>query len=72
MFKKRTELVKPIQDKVYNAVKSIAEKLNLAIIFDKANDILLAHTNPKYDKSEDVLMYLGISKTKTGNTHKKR
>jgi len=76
LFKKRMELVKPIQDKVYNAVKSVAEKSNLAIIFDKANDMLLAHSNPKYDKSEDVLIFLGVSKTKSGNggsnSHKKR
>jgi outer membrane protein len=76
LFKKRMELVKPIQDKVYNAVKSLAEKSNLAIIFDKANDMLLVHANAKYDKSEDVLILLGVSKTKSGNggsnSHKKK
>ena len=76
LFKKRMELVKPIQDKIYNAVKAVAESSKLAIIFDKANDMLMVHANSKYDKSEDVLIYLGVSKTKSGNgggnSHKKR
>src|SRR6185437_4131445 len=76
LFKKRMELMKPIQDKVYNAVKSVAEKSKLAIVFDRANDLLLLHVNPKYDKSEEVLAFLGVSKTKFGNGgsnfHKKR
>ena len=79
LFKKRMELVKPIQDKVYNAVKSVAEKAGLAIIFDKASDMMMLYANPKYDKSDDVLVFLGYSKTKSGSssggsnsgTHKK-
>src|SRR5579863_3564922 len=39
LFKKRQELVKPLQDKIYNAVQDMAEKENLAIIFDKASDL---------------------------------
>jgi outer membrane protein len=62
LFKKRMELVKPIQDKVYNAVKTVAEKAGLAVIFDKNSDLTMLYTNPKYDKSEDVLTYLGYNK----------
>ncbi len=76
LFKKRMELVKPIQDKIYNAVKAVAESSKMAIIFDKANDMLMIHANAKYDKSEDVLNYLGVSRTKSGNggsnSHKKK
>jgi outer membrane protein len=64
LFKKRMELVKPIQDKVYNAVKAVAEKSGLAIIFDKASDMMMLYASSKYDKSEDILIYLGVSKTK--------
>jgi outer membrane protein len=67
LFKKRMELVKPIQDKVYNAVKSVAEKAGLAIVFDKASDMMMLYAKPKYDKSEDVLIFLGVSKTKSGS-----
>lgn len=62
LFKKRMELVKPIQDNVYNAVKTVAEKAGIAIIFDKASDMMMLYANPKYDKSDDVLTYLGYNK----------
>ncbi len=62
LFKKRQELVKPIQDKVYNAVRVVAEKAGLAIIFDKGGDLTMLYTNTKYDKSEDVLKYLNVKK----------
>ncbi|HEX7414012.1 MAG TPA: OmpH family outer membrane protein [Bacteroidia bacterium] len=67
LFKKRMELVKPIQDKVYNAVKTVAEKAGLAIIFDKASDMMMLYASPKYDKSDDILTFLGYSKTKSGS-----
>lgn len=59
LFKKRQELVKPIQDKVYNAVKEIAEKQTFAVIFDKSSELTMLYANPKYDKSEDVLESMG-------------
>jgi outer membrane protein len=63
LFSKRMELVKPIQDKVYNAVKQVAERSGLAFIFDKAGQVSLLYTNSKYDKSEDVLNFLGYNKS---------
>lgn len=59
LFKKRQELVKPIQDKVYNAVKAIAEKGGYSIVFDKASDMTMLFTSPKLDKSDDVLNQMG-------------
>ena len=60
LFKKRQELVKPIQEKVYNAVKKIAEEGSFAFILDKASDSLtMLYSNAKYDKSDDVLQALG-------------
>ena len=63
LFSKRMELVKPIQDKVYSAVKQVAERGGLAFIFDKAGQVSLLYTNSKYDKSEDVLNFLGYNKS---------
>lgn len=62
LYKKRQALVKPIQDKVYNAVKSIAEKGAYSIIFDKASDITMLYSSPKLDKSDAVLKLLGLLK----------
>jgi outer membrane protein len=64
LFNKRMELVKPIQDKVYSAVKQVAERSGLAFIFDKAGQVSLLYSNSKYDKSEDVLSFMGYNKSK--------
>jgi outer membrane protein len=60
LFKKKQELVKPIQDKVYNAVKKLATEQNYAVIFDKSGDLIMLYTNPKYDKSDDILTAMGF------------
>jgi outer membrane protein len=62
LFKKRQELVKPIQDKVYNAIKVVAEKSGLGFVLDKSGQISILYANNKYDKSDDVLVYLGYKK----------
>jgi outer membrane protein len=62
LFKKRQELVKPLQDKIYNAVKQVAEKNGLAIVLDKAGQVSILYANTKYDKSEEVLTAMGYNK----------
>jgi outer membrane protein len=60
LYKKRQELVKPIQDEIFNAVKTIAEEGNYALIFDSsASGLSMLYTDPRYDKSDDVLSKLG-------------
>lgn len=59
LYKKREELVKPIQDEVYNAVKAIANEDGYAVIFDTASGPTMLYTNPRYDISDEVLKRLG-------------
>lgn len=59
LFKKRQELIKPIQEKVYNAINEIAKDENLAFVFDKAGCMTIAYAKVKYDISDDVLRHLG-------------
>jgi outer membrane protein len=59
LFKKRQELVKPIQDQVYNAVKEISIEQGFAVIFDTASNPSIMYSNPKSDKSDEVLQKLG-------------
>ena len=59
LFKKRQELIKPIQDKVYEAIKELATTGNYAVIFDKSGDLNMLYTDPKFDKSEEVLNKMG-------------
>jgi outer membrane protein len=58
-MKRKRELIKPIQDEVYNAVKEIAVEGNYAVIFDTSSGPSLLYTNPRYDLSDDVLEKLG-------------
>jgi outer membrane protein len=61
LFTKRQELIKPIQDEVYRVVKEIATEGNFAVIFDTASGANMLYTNPKYDKSDEVLEKLGYN-----------
>jgi outer membrane protein len=60
LFKKRQELVKPIQDKVYNAVQKISSMRGYDFVLDKSEGITIIFADPKLDKSEDVLKELGV------------
>ena len=60
LFKKRQELIKPIQDKVYNAVQKLAVQRGYDFILDKSEGITVIFADPKLEKSEDVLRELGI------------
>lgn len=62
LFKKRQELVKPIQDKVYNAIQEYATEKSLDLVFDKSSGVNIIFANPQYDKTDDVLKKLGIEK----------
>jgi outer membrane protein len=61
MFKKRQELVKPVQDRVYNSVQKMATSKSFDIIYDKSADLSVFYNDPKLDKSDDVLRDLGIT-----------
>ncbi|OYW20457.1 MAG: hypothetical protein B7Z54_01105 [Sphingobacteriales bacterium 12-47-4] len=60
LFKKRQELVKPVQDKVYNAVQKLAVQRGYDFILDKSEGITVIFADPKLDKSEDILKELGV------------
>ncbi|MCK9290675.1 MAG: OmpH family outer membrane protein [Bacteroidales bacterium] len=59
LFKKRAELVQPIQEKIYNAMMEIAETKNYAFIFDKASGATMLYANPRLDLSDEVLDQVG-------------
>lgn len=61
LFKKRQELVKPIQEKIYNAIEEIANSNNYAVVFDKGGSLTMMYANPKFDISDQVLDHLGAS-----------
>jgi outer membrane protein len=60
LFKKRQELIKPIQDKVYNAIQKMAGQRGYDFVLDKSEGNTIIFADPKLDKSEDVLKELGV------------
>ena len=62
LFKKRQEFVKPVQDRVFNAVQKMASSKGYDMVLDKAGGVTLFYADPKLDRSEDVLKILGINK----------
>ena len=60
-FQKRQELIKPIQDRVYDAMQKVASKRNYSFVFDKANQSNLVYADAKFDISDEVLKEMGIT-----------
>ena len=59
LYKKREELVKPIQDALYKALKELSAEGGYAVIFDSASGASILYSNPRYDLSDEVLKKLG-------------
>lgn len=59
-FLKKQELVKPLQDKIFEAVEKVCKKKKIAIMFDKAGDLVMLYTNPAHDYTDFVLEELGL------------
>jgi outer membrane protein len=59
-FLKKQELIKPLQDKVFDAVEKVAKSNRLAIVFDKAAELVMIYTDPRHDYTDFVLEELGL------------
>jgi len=55
LFKKRKELIEPIQEEIYDAIRALAKEKGYDFIMDKGTNSNILFTNPKYDKSQQVL-----------------
>lgn len=61
-MKKRQELISPIQDAIYNAVKEIATQKGYDAVIDRASAQSMIFASPRIDISNEVLLKLGYSK----------
>jgi len=59
LYGKRQELIRPIQDKVYDAVQQLAANSKYAVIFDSSSDLIMLYSSPNLDKSDKVLENMG-------------
>lgn len=55
LYRKQDEFVKPIQNKIFNAIKEVAIEEGYDFVFDKSGEILLLYANEKYDLTQKVL-----------------
>lgn len=61
LYKKRSELIKPIQDKVFNAIQEYADDRGFSMIFDRAGGSTILYANARFDKSDDILRKMGYT-----------
>jgi outer membrane protein len=59
LYVKRQELIKPIQDKIYDAIQQLAANNKYQVIFDSSSDLIMLYKNNNFDKSDKVLDLLG-------------
>jgi len=59
-FLKKQELIKPLQDKLFDAVGKVAKTNRLAIVFDKSAELVMIYTDPRHDYTDFVLEELGL------------
>ncbi len=60
LFQKRVELMKPIQDKLAEAMAKVARKRKLSFLFDRAGDLSIVYADPTHDYSDIVMEELGL------------
>lgn len=59
-FLKKQELIKPLQDKIFDAVEKVAKSNRLAMVFDKAGELVIVYTDPRHDYTDFILEELGL------------
>ena len=62
LFKARQKLIKPLQDKIYDALKDMADRNNYSVVLDLASSSNILYSNTRYDKTEFIIKKVGKSK----------
>ena len=60
LFEKQTELMEPVQNKVFNVIQEVAEEEELDFVFDRSGDIIFLYAKPEYDITPLVLEKLEV------------
>ncbi len=64
MYNLRKQLIKPVQDQVYNAVQTIASRKKYDFVFDKSSDLVMLYSNKKHDISDLIVKMININQRK--------
>ncbi len=60
LYLKKKELIKPVQDEVFEAIEKVCRENRLAIMFDKAGELIMIYTDPRHDYTDFVLETLEL------------
>ena len=60
LTQKSNTMIKPIQEKMMKAVQEVAESNDIDMIFDKNSEVMMLYASPRYNKSDDVIIKLGL------------
>ena len=60
LFQKQSELLQPLQSKIFDAIDRVAKRNGIAILFDKASGLSMIYTDPRHDYSDFVIEELGL------------
>lgn len=63
LFQQQTQLIRPIQERVLQALRQVAEEQGYDFVFDRSGSLLFLYARPQYDLTDLVLQKLGISAT---------
>lgn len=70
MYNFRKQLIKPVQDQVYNSVQTIASRKKYDFVFDKSSDLVMLYSNKKHDISNLVVKMINIDQKKQAKKDK--
>ncbi|OJJ16661.1 outer membrane chaperone Skp [marine bacterium AO1-C] len=60
LFQRRQELIKPAQEELHKAVKTVSRRFKIQVMFDKSSDLIMIYASPTHDYTERVLVELGL------------
>jgi len=66
LVRQRSQLVKPIQDQVFNAVQEIAANKKFDFVFDKSADVVMLYSDRRFDISDQVLRSINATRKRGG------
>jgi len=68
LYQQQNTIMRPVQEKIMQAIQDVAKDGNYDYIFDKSGQVLLMYSNPKYDLTQQVLDKLKITASKPVTT----
>ena len=60
LFRKRQEMIRPIQDRVYSSIERIARNRNFTFVFDRSDNASILYADTRVDISNEVLNDMGL------------